>query len=379
MGSTTKTWYVKAKDKIVCSISNAGKVQIFIPDLVPFDLYLEETEDFSMLLNNVLNFNWWCGNRVLSLDRTHAKNILNAVGLKQAKTDADRAMVSLSLNCVSLRDFYWVTENPEDKWDNYNLFSKHLRDIVDIALLGKNLTVTNTELVCNDISTDGVAPKAWVRKDNGFSLYKTGPKERVHNEVQASAALTEIGFKVLKYELIMYQGEEVSKCQCFTNENRGFVTAGNYNMNYDLQELVYDRFKDEFWTMILCDYLVGNSDRHQDNWGFMFDENRDIVGLCPIFDFDHAFEAKEEYFCLPLQLLDRFNVTMEAAADIAIQQLKVDIEYLLSFSTCEYVKQRLLRLKELELSNSSRITESSSTFLDIQEKLKKQEEYNNNR
>lgn len=341
-----KIWYVKAKDKTVCSITAKGRVQIFIPELVPFDLYLEETEDFDMLFNNLLNFHWWCSNRLLSLDRTHAKNILNAVGLKQARTDADKATISLSLNCVSLRDFYWVTEYQDDVWDNHNLFSKHLSNIVDIALLGESLTITNTELVCNDISTDGVAPKAWVRKENEFYLYKTGPEERVRNEVQASAALTEIGFEVLKYELSSYQGVLISRCQCFTNENRGFVTAGNYNMNYDLQELINGRFKNEFWTMILCDYLIGNSDRHQDNWGFMFDDNRDIVGLCPIFDFDHAFEVKEGYSCLPLQLIGQYGVTMEEAASVAVEQLKVDIEYLSSVSTCEYVKSRLLRLKE---------------------------------
>ena len=341
-----RTWYLKAKDKTVCSITAKGRVQIFISELVPFDLYLEDTDDFDMLFNNILNFNWWCGNRVLSLDRTHAKNILNSVGLKQAKTDVDKARISLALNCVSLRDFYWVTENPDDKWDNYNLFSKHLCDIVEISLLGKNLTVTNVELVCNDISTDGVAPKAWVRKENGFSLYKTGPSERVRNEVLASTALTELGFEVLKYELITFQGVEVSKCQCFTDENSGFVTAGNYNMNYDLQELVDGKFSSEFWIMILCDYLIGNSDRHQDNWGFMFNDNREIMGLCPIFDFDHAFEAKEEYSCLPLQLLGQNGITMEAAAGTAIKYLELDIDSLFNMSTCEYVKRRLLRLKE---------------------------------
>lgn len=112
-------------------------------------------------------------------------------------------------------------------------------------------------------------------------------------------------------------------------------------MNYDLHELVNGKYGEAFWTMILCDYLVGNSDRHQDNWGFMYDQDRKITGLCPIFDFDHAFEAKEEFFCLPLQLLGEPNVTMKEAAYRAVKQLKIDIEALCKVCTNDFVKGRL--------------------------------------
>ena len=129
-----RKWYLKAQDELVCSITDRGIVNIVNENLMPFDLYLEETADFDMLMNNVLNFYWWCSNRVLSLDRTYAKSILNAVGLQQAKTDKERAAISLSLNCVSLKDFYWVTEDLSDTWCKHNLFQCHLGDIVDIAL-----------------------------------------------------------------------------------------------------------------------------------------------------------------------------------------------------------------------------------------------------
>ena len=178
-----RKWYLKAQDELVCSITDRGIVNTVNENLMPFDLYLEETTDFDMLMNNVLNFYWWCSNRVLSLDRTYAKSILNAVGLQQAKTDKERAAISLSLNCVSLKDFYWVTEDLSDTWCKHNLFQCHLGDIVDIALLGKALTVTNRELVEKDISTDGVAPKAWVRNKDSFYLYKGGKASSVINEV----------------------------------------------------------------------------------------------------------------------------------------------------------------------------------------------------
>lgn len=340
-----RKWYLKAQDELVCSITDRGIVNIVNENLMPFDLYLEETADFDMLMNNVLNFYWWCSNRVLSLDRTYAKSILNAVGLQQAKTDKERAAISLSLNCVSLKDFYWVTEDLSDTWCKHNLFQCHLGDIVDIALLGKALTVTNRELVEKDISTDGVAPKAWVRNKDSFYLYKGGKASSVINEVTASIELQKLGFNVLQYELTTYEGLQVSRCQCFTDQDTGFVTAGNYNLNYDLKDLVLGKYKNQFWTMVLCDYLIGNSDRHQDNWGFLFDTNRVIKSLCPIFDFDHAFEVSGGNFCLPFQLWGE-HITVREAAKLAVIELQIDITLLASKSDNNFINQRLQDLKK---------------------------------
>lgn len=58
---------------------------------MPYNLYLEEDNYIDTLVNNIMNFNYWCSTRVLTLDRKYAKEILNSIGMKQAVTDKDRA------------------------------------------------------------------------------------------------------------------------------------------------------------------------------------------------------------------------------------------------------------------------------------------------
>lgn len=57
---------------------------------------------------------------------------------------------------------------------------------MDIALRGHQMTVTNAHLLANDLSTGGLYPKAWVRKEDGFYLYKDGGRDAVEREVLAS-------------------------------------------------------------------------------------------------------------------------------------------------------------------------------------------------
>ena len=65
----------------------------------------------------------------------YAKELLNSIGAVQPVTDRDRAKV---------------------------------------ALRGRSMTVENAHLVAGDLSTSGVFPKAWVRRPDGFWLYKDG-------------------------------------------------------------------------------------------------------------------------------------------------------------------------------------------------------------
>jgi hypothetical protein len=140
------------KDIKICTISKNGIVNILRNDLLPFDIYLEEENDFDTCVNNLVNFYAWCANRILSIDRTNAKAILNSVNLKQVTTDKDKAAIALQFKCLSLRDSYWVTDNISDKWSTLNLFENSLNNIIDISLLGKYLTVTNEKLVIDDLS-----------------------------------------------------------------------------------------------------------------------------------------------------------------------------------------------------------------------------------
>lgn len=285
---------------------------------LPLDLYVEENDDIDTRINNLNNLYHWCASRVLSLDRKYAKEILNSCRLTQAKTDKDRAMISLKYKCLSLQDSYWVKENEDDCWEKLNLFSNTLSNaFVDISLMGKSITINNEMLLAPDCSTDGVAPKAWVRTPEGLFLYKaaTNGNDSVTKEVEASQILQKLGFSVLEYNYDHYENVCVSASKCFTSEDISSISAEKYSYNYDLKSLV----NQAFYLMNLCDFLIGNTDRHWGNWLFLYDDNINIR-YAPLMDFNHAFEATEATACLPYGYVYNQTISQYEAALIALKR-----------------------------------------------------------
>lgn len=41
---------------------------------------------------------------------------------------------------------------------------------------------------------------------------------------------------------------------------------------------------DRFWEMFIVDALIGNWDRHNGNWGFLYDTQKDTMELAPVYD-----------------------------------------------------------------------------------------------
>ena len=65
-----------------------------------------------------------------------------------------------------------------------------------------------------------------------------------------------------------------------------------YAQNHDLDVLEECIKKDPktYYGMNILDYLVGNIDRHPENWGFLVDnETNDYISLYPIMDFKPEF------------------------------------------------------------------------------------------
>ena len=156
------TYEIMHKDTVTAQIDTQGCAHIFFPDRMPYGLYLEEPEsrqDIDTLVNNALNFNYWCASRVLTLDRAYAKAILGSIGMKQAVTDKDREQIALSCRCASLTDVFWVRYAGEQVcFRDVNLYENHLdRTFIDIALKGRQYTVQNKYLA-RDLATNGIFP-----------------------------------------------------------------------------------------------------------------------------------------------------------------------------------------------------------------------------
>ena len=292
------------KDRKVAAIREDGTCTIYAPSFMPYNLYLETTDDLDTRLNNLNNFYYWCSSRVLTLDRRFAKEILNSIGARQAVTDRDRAAIAISYHGLSLTDVYWIKFNRENvSFADLSLFRHSLSGaFADVSLNGRSLTVQNAELLepndaAGDIGTQGVAPKAWIRENGTFYLLKNGDERDVKAELLASKIARCFDVESVVYEPDVFEGKAVSRSRIITSEEKSLVSAEAvevYCLNHWLDRDAFVLKKDAraFHMMNLIDYLAGNTDRHWGNWGFLVDNGTNrLEKLYPLMDFNKSFLA----------------------------------------------------------------------------------------
>jgi hypothetical protein len=343
----------------VAEINTRGAATVWNERFFPYDLYLEEERDFDTQINNMNNFYHWCASRVLSLDRTYAKEILNSLGMAQAMTDLDRAKISLSYHCVSLTDVYWVKKSDEEvSYEEINLYDHSLNEtVVELSLRGKPMTVTNQELA-PDLSTKGCFPKAWIRRKQGFILLKDGGADAVKKELLASRLCQCFDFKQVKYTEGFYDGQKVTESEIITSKEYSIVSKMAfeiYAQNHDLDVLEeclrIDR--ETYYGMNILDYLVGNIDRHPENWGFLIDNrNNQYLSLYPIMDFNLSFGSYDTLDGANCQTIyperkTQREAALEAVRTIGLHQIR-EIDESFFADAPEWRDMFFRRLEELK-------------------------------
>ena len=322
------TYEIMHMDRTVAAVSTLGQVKLLDEQFMPYDIYLEESNDFDVRINNLANFYHWCASRVLSLDRTYAKEIMNSLGVSQAITDQDRAQISLSYHCVSLNDVYWVrTESETVTFAELNLYDNPLNEaLIPLPLKGKHLTVTNQELA-PDLSTKGCFPKAWIRTGTEFRLLKDGGEDVVRRELLASKICQCFDIPQVAYEEYFYDGEMVTQSTIVTSKRYSMVSKMAYdvyaiNNNLNTIEECIRLDPVVYYGMNILDYLVGNTDRHPENWGFLIDnETNRPVSLYPLMDFNMSFQTYETLDGANCQTVDSRKLTQREAAIEAVQAI----------------------------------------------------------
>ena len=301
-----RSYAIMHRERHVATIRSDGSCTVYFPQFMPYNLYLERAEgnDLNTRIDNLNNFNYWCSTRLLTLDRKYAKEILNSLGMKQAVTDQDRAEIAVSYHALCLTDVFWVRELREKTtFSAINLYDHSLSDaFVDVALRGRALTAENAKLLsygdsAGDLSTLGVAPKAWIRRDNRFFLLKDGDPREVEAELAASRIARCFAAEQVLYEPGSYHNQRVSQSEMMTSKEKSIVSAEYVdvfaaNKGTTLHQIVLSHDPYGFHMMNIIDYLVGNTDRHWGNWGFWVNNrNNRLTTLHPLMDFNRAFHA----------------------------------------------------------------------------------------
>lgn len=203
---------------------------------------------------------------------------------------------------LSLSDHYWI--NPKHRplnWSDVNFFENDFSEDVGNLLFGKTLD-GKVDLMSPDNTSDGWLKKKWKRMAGKRCLIKAGSgvfKQEAYNEVIASCIMNRLGIRHVPYTLLVQDHEPFSKCETFVTPNTELVTAWYVMQTKKKQNhiSVYQHYleccehlgipgvRDEVDQMMVLDYLIGNVDRHQNNFGVIRDVHTLAwLGMAPVYD-----------------------------------------------------------------------------------------------
>lgn len=76
------------------------------------------------------------------------------------------------------------------------------------------------------------------------------------------------------------------KNQIIDSASNGYGTELSDVLETIEQQIVVDskELKEHFWNMFVIDAFIGNWDRHNGNWGFLYNQETDHMEIAPIFD-----------------------------------------------------------------------------------------------
>lgn len=324
---------IMQQDRRVATIDTSGCAKVVSSSFMPYMLWLESGDDLDTRIQNLDNFHHWCASRMLTLDREHAKAILNSAGLSQATTDKARAQIALTYRCLSLTDAFWVRRKGERVgYAEVNLYENHLdKTFVDIALCGRQYTVENRYLA-RDLSTNGAYPKAWRRNGDCFELLKDGGDDAVDRELLASRICRCFDVDQVLYEETIFDGERVTVSRNFTSPEYSLadmqaLEIRQTNRGSDLRKYILRLDRKNYYMMNIVDYLVGNTDRHWGNWGVLVDNARNIPRrLHDLMDFNqsfHAYDTMDGANCLTTfgRQMTQKEAALQAVKAIGLNQL----------------------------------------------------------
>lgn len=322
------------KDVPLLDIQENGACTILDFDRLPFALRKENV--------SFIDFIEWVSNRALSIDRSFAKEILNALRLSQT----NRYAVCKACRGLSLEDAYWIRQEDDQKtWDEVSLFRHPLSlYITEIALSGTNVHDSIEELEKRKIHTPelttlGASAKGWIRQDGKLFLHKIGKYEIPADQILNMLDIPHIHYYISsEKEIRSYLTEErrqwiesvgnvMVNAELFTSEDISMVTFEEFQIfceNYGLDAYAEaEKIDREFYLkMQIADYLLNNNDRHEQNWGF-FMENATgkLTGFCPLFDHDHAFAQYDHI----MSQTRKEEMTLYESAAAAQKELGMDL------------------------------------------------------
>lgn len=262
---------------------------------------------FQLMHVNDRSLTEWIGRRTVPVNRHHMEILLKELNLK------NKFETLLYCKGLSLTDCFWIKEmQANDTFDKINLYDNKFDESLGwIAFTGLPSTVSKN-LSTPELTTVGVLPKYWERRDGKIFLVKAGTYGYANAgreplaEVISSIVARILSINSVPYKLGRRRKKVVSICELFTSKDFGMVTM-NEIMVKEFPGRKHVTFKETIqklheigletkliFDMIYFDALVRNADRHLNNFSY-FRNNKTgkITDFATLWDTGECLDSKK--------------------------------------------------------------------------------------
>lgn len=245
------------------------------------------------------SFNNWWRDRAIPASRSKFKDVMEELNITNS--------IELLERCfgLSLSDQYWIKEKGSSAtWKKVNFFTNDFSEDMGKFLMGEIEYTDSIDMFSPDNSSDGNLRKKWKIINGKRCLVKSGNtlnNQEPYNEVIATKLYERIlnEDEFVPYWLIEENGIAYCCCETMVSENEELVPAFYIDATKKLRgsESLYEHYikvccelgipnvRTKVNKMLVCDYILGNYDRHYRNFGAI----RNVLDLkweriAPIYD-----------------------------------------------------------------------------------------------
>jgi hypothetical protein len=265
-----------------------GVKNIISPQLIPIGVSTKSPALFASYLNS------WYKTRGIPKDRRCIEKV-------ESKINSASSEIGIKNLALSLTDCYWFNSNNRFKWSEVNLFDNGFDENFALdVFFDANLPVGFRS---PDFATNGCLEKAWMSDLDQPVLIKGGNfigNAKINdllsaNEIIASNIADLMKLPHVPYFHIEAGGRNLCGCPSFIKDSSvEFISAMqleksgllNFSPPIRLANMI-ERIglSNPMNDMYVLDYLIGNTDRHNQNFGILRDSRTlDLIGFAPIFD-----------------------------------------------------------------------------------------------
>lgn len=318
--------YLMKKNLKVARLDFDGKI------LRRFEVYNEKQLPLGFI-NPMLPFDKNFKNVIICLDNwlqtrkiSNLRPVYSEIKSKIKLYDITKAM--LDNYGLSLNDSYWFKKDADEiTWEEINFYhNKYSHQFGNILLNPKELD-NEIDLKSPDFTTNGDDIKRWYQLEDKTSLLmKTNHNNEqiACNEAFASVLcyilkIPHIEYRLIRSHINIHKGQEdgfkskvevyedreclFAVCKNYCTENLSYVPAQTYIHSLRpatnktlLDEISKDPvLKEKLDNIIIIDYLIENIDRHANNFGFLVNEENEIVDLFPVFDCGNSMNYLDRF------------------------------------------------------------------------------------